>query len=188
VTVGEGHGIEELLGAGLEPARLLLGSMPDLALVIDREGRILYVNREVPGQELVGTSLFQHDLGADAEARMRAALHQVFTQGKPMSYEVESGEEGDTVWYVSRWSPIERDGDVVAGLIVASDVTRQVMLERLDMSGQDVILDSAAEGILGIDAGGRVTFANAAATDLLGISQAELRGRNIHDVVHAGAG
>jgi diguanylate cyclase (GGDEF)-like protein/PAS domain S-box-containing protein len=188
VTVGEGHGIEELLGASLEPARLLLGSMPDLAIVIDREGRILYVNREVPGQELIGTSLFQHDLGADAEARMRAALHQVFTQGKPMSYEVESGEEGERVWYVSRWSPIERDGDVVAGLIVASDITRQVMLERLDMSGQDVILDSAAEGILGIDGRGQVTFANAAAADLLGVSQVELRGRNIHDVVHAGHG
>ena len=186
MTVGEGHGIEELLGAGLEPARLLLGSMPDLALVIDREGHILYVNREVPGQHLVGTSLFDHDLGADAEARMRAALHQVFTQGKPMSYEVESGEADDKVWYVSRWSPIERGGDVVAGLIVASDITRQVMLERLDMSGQDVILDSAAEGILGLDDYGRITFANAAAADMLGISQAELRGQNIHDVVHVG--
>ncbi len=188
MKVGEGHGIEELLGASLEPARLLLGSMPDLALVIDREGRILYVNRETPGQHLVGTSLFDHDLGADAEARMRAALHQVFTQGKPMSYEVESGEEDEKVWYVSRWSPIERDGDVVAGLIVASDITRRVMLERLDMPGQDVILDSAAEGILGLDDKGCVTFANVAAADLLGLSQTELRGRNIHDVVHAGEG
>jgi diguanylate cyclase (GGDEF)-like protein/PAS domain S-box-containing protein len=144
------------------------------------------VNREAPGQHLVGTSLFDHDLGADAEARMRAALHQVFTQGKPMSYEVEAGEADEKVWYVSRWSPIERHGEVVAGLIVASDITRRVMLERLDMSEQDVILDSAAEGILGLDTEGRITFANVAAADMLGISQAELRGRNIHDVVHAG--
>ena len=138
--------------------------MPDLALVIDRDGRILYANREAPGQHLVGTSLFDHDLGAEAEARMRAALHQVFTPGKPMSYEVEStGADDETVWYVSRWSPIEREGEVVAGLIVASDITRRVMLERLDMAEQDVILDSAAEGILGLDDEGSVTFANAAA-------------------------
>jgi diguanylate cyclase (GGDEF)-like protein/PAS domain S-box-containing protein len=160
--------------------------MPDLALVIDRDGHILYVNREAPGQHLVGTSLFDHDLGAEAEARMRAALHQVFTQGKPMSYEVDAGEADEKVWYVSRWSPIERHGEVVAGLIVASDITRRVMLERLDLSEQDVILDSAAEGILGLDADGRITFANVAAADMLGISQAELRSRNIHDVVHVG--
>ena len=69
----------------LEPAQLLLGSMPDVAMVIDRDGRILYTNREAPGEPLVGTSLFDHDLGAEAEARMRAALHQVFNGGKPMS-------------------------------------------------------------------------------------------------------
>ena len=132
---------------------------------------------------------------------MRAALHQVFVAGKPMSYEVEAtgAEEDDTVWYVSRWSPIERDGEVVAGLVVASDITRRVMLERLDITErqaaeekldeasrrQDVILDSAAEGILGLDDEGCVTFANAAAADLLGARPEDLRGLNIHDVVHA---
>ena len=118
-----------------------------------------------------------------------------------MSYEVEAtgAEEDDTVWYVSRWSPIERDGEVVAGLVVASDITRRVMLERLDITErqaaketpdeasqrQDVILDSAAEGILGLDDEGRVTFANAAAADLLGARAEDIRGLNIHDVVHA---
>jgi hypothetical protein len=110
------------------------------------------MNREVPGQELVGTTLFDHNLGPEAEARMRAALHQVFVAGKPMSYEVEAAgaEEDDTVWYVSRWSPIERDGEVVAGLVVASDITRRVMLERLDMSESQVTeetLDEASWGV-----------------------------------------
>ena len=48
-------------------------------------------------------------------------------------------DEDDTVWYVSRWSPIEREGEVVAALVVASDITRRVMLERLDL---DVEQDS----------------------------------------------
>ena len=189
VTVDEGHGIEELLGAGLEPAQLLLGSMPDVAIVIDRDGRILYTNREVPGQKMVGSSLFDHNLGAEAEARMRAALHQVFTVGKPFSYEVESTghEASDTVWYVSRWSPIEREGEVVASLIVASDITRRIMLERLDMAEQETILAAAAEGILGLDSEGNVTFANTAARDLLGAPEGGLRGRNIHDLVHSEA-
>ena len=162
--------------------------MPDVAIVVDRDGRILYTNREVPGQPLVGTSLFQHNLGAEAEARMRAAMHQVFTVGKPMSYEVESTgqDEDETVWYVSRWSPIERQGEVVAALIVASDITRRRMLERLDLIEQDTILDSAAEGILRLDEAGNVAFANAAAHDLLGVPEGGIRGHNIHEVVHSG--
>ena len=81
--------------------------MPDVAIVVDRDGRILYTNREVPGQPLVGTSLFDHDLGAEAEARMRAALHQVFTVGKPMSYEVESTGQDERARLVRQ--PLEPD-------------------------------------------------------------------------------
>ena len=188
MTVSEGQGIEELLGAGLESVDLLLGSMPDVAVLVDRDGRILYTNRELPGQQMTGTSLFDHDLGAEAEARMRAALHQVFTAGKPFSYEVESPgpESGEPGWYLSRWSPITRDDEVVAGLILTSDITRRVLRERGDVAGRkDVILEAAAEGILGLDGDGQVTFVNAAAAELLGATQAELRGRHIHDVVHA---
>ena len=141
----------DFLGAGVESARLLLGRMPDVAVIVDRDGRILYTNREPPGEDLTGTSVFDHDLGGGAEARMRAALHQVFSVGKPISYEVETKdpEDGGSIWYVSRWSPIEHDGQVVAGLVVSSDITRRVTLERADW--QEVILESAAEGIVGLE-------------------------------------
>jgi diguanylate cyclase (GGDEF)-like protein/PAS domain S-box-containing protein len=84
---------------------------------------------------------------------------------------------------VSRWSPIEREGEVVAALIVSSDITRRITLERADW--QQVILESAAEGILGLDSEGCVSFANSAAGELLGADQAELGGRSIHDLVHS---
>lgn len=45
------------------------------------------------------------------------------------------------------------------------------------------ILDGAGEGIVGLDALGRVTFANPAAAGLLGRSVGELAGRRFHDVV-----
>ena len=151
--------------------------MADVALVVDRDGRILYANRELPGQPMVGTTVFEHDLGAEAEARMRAALHQVFAAAKPISYEVE-GDESTS--YLSRWSPIEREGEVVAALVVASDIPSRA---RRD-DWQDVILESAAEGILGLNREGMVTFANAAVAELLGALHHELRGRNVHDLVH----
>jgi PAS domain S-box-containing protein len=151
--------------------------MADLALVVDHDGRILYTNRELPGEPMVGTTVFEHNMGAEAEARMRAALHQVFTASKPVSYEVEGDE---STAYLSRWSPIEHEGRVVAALIVASDIQRRAARD----DWQDVILESAAEGILGLNREGAVTFANAAVAELLGAVHAELRGRNVHDLVH----
>ncbi len=46
------------------------------------------------------------------------------------------------------------------------------------------LLDSAGEGIWGVDLGGRCTFINRAACAALGFDPAELVGRNMHDMVH----
>ena len=297
-----------ILGDATESAELIVGSMPDIALLVDEEARILYTNRELPNAPTIGTTLFDHGLGTEAESRMRGALSRVFGAGEPVSYEVESRDVagGGTAWYLSRWSPVVRDDRVVAALVVASDITRRVKLERdlermshvgswewntatgevtwsdelyaicgvdrdtfepsfesflelihpedrdfvamvaqrsathgepfsideriirpdgeervllsnarvdwaedgtarvagicLDITErkqaerrlehvsrqQEVILESAAEGILGLDAEGLVTFANPAACELLGRDVGWLQGEPIHDLVHAG--
>ncbi len=48
----------------------------------------------------------------------------------------------------------------------------------------EMILDSAGEGICGLDASGVVTFANPAAARLLGCDREELLGSLFHDIVH----
>ena len=48
----------------------------------------------------------------------------------------------------------------------------------------EMILDSAGEGICGLDAAGIVTFANPAAAGLLGCPREEFLGSRFHDVVH----
>jgi PAS domain S-box-containing protein len=49
---------------------------------------------------------------------------------------------------------------------------------------QEVLLDSVADGICGLDSQGKVTFANAAATRLLGTPADALIGRPVHDILH----
>jgi diguanylate cyclase (GGDEF)-like protein/PAS domain S-box-containing protein len=181
-VTGDGGGIEDVLGAARESVGLLLGGMADIALVLDRHGRILYTNREPPGEPMIGTTVFEHNLGTEAEVRMRAGLHQVFNARKPIAYEVEvPGGDVDT-WYLSRWSPIERKGEVIAALVLASDVTLRAASARGEW--QQMILESAAEGILGLNRSGSVTFANSAVAGLLGAARDELRGHNVHDLVH----
>lgn len=48
-----------------------------------------------------------------------------------------------------------------------------------------LILESAGEGILGVDLQGNTTFINTSATRILGYSQDEILGKSIHDLIHS---
>jgi len=56
-------------------------------------------------------------------------------------------------------------------------------LAQLEQQHQ-LILDAAGEGVYGLDRDGRITFSNAAATDILGWKLEDVRGRRSHDVHH----
>jgi len=56
-------------------------------------------------------------------------------------------------------------------------------LARLQVQHQ-LILDSAGEGIYGLDQDGRIRFSNAAATEILGWKLDDVLGQNAHDVHH----
>jgi len=56
-------------------------------------------------------------------------------------------------------------------------------LSKLEIHHQ-LILDSAGEGVYGLDAEGRVTFSNAAATETLGWKLEDVLGQRSHDVHH----
>ena len=81
----------------------------------------------------------------------------------------------------------DQAGRVQSYVAVASDISsikrNQEELNRL-LHHNQTILDSAGEGILGIGARGEVIFVNPAAQAMLGWSQAELIGRNAHQMVH----
>ncbi|HLE96055.1 MAG TPA: ATP-binding protein, partial [Candidatus Thermoplasmatota archaeon] len=69
----------------------------------------------------------------------------------------------------------------VLGLSAANIVTWRV-LERT-RARADVVLDSAGEGIFGVDAPGRVTFANPAAASLAGARPSDLVGLRARDLL-----
>ncbi|MGA7341210.1 MAG: ATP-binding protein [Terracidiphilus sp.] len=52
---------------------------------------------------------------------------------------------------------------------------------------QEILLNSVADGICGLDPGGLVSFANPAAANLLGADPASLTGKPIHDLLHGSA-
>jgi len=52
---------------------------------------------------------------------------------------------------------------------------------------QEILLDSVADGICGVDRRGLISFANPAAARLLGADAASLTGRPVHDLLHGSA-
>ncbi len=60
----------------------------------------------------------------------------------------------------------------------------QALHDRQRTQHWQALLDSAGEGIWGVDLDGRCTFINQMALRLLGFSSSELIGRNMHSLVH----
>lgn len=82
----------------------------------------------------------------------------------------------------------QRDIDTIADLgeLAAREIALRAeahAIER-DRARLNAILDNSGEGILGIDLGGRVTFANRAAEQLLGQPAQDLLGQDAHTLLH----
>jgi PAS domain S-box-containing protein len=88
-----------------------------------------------------------------------------------------------------------RDGDLSArtGLQGGHDELSQLIASFDDMASSlerltarhDIILESAGEGIMGVDLNGVTTFANSAATRMLGYEPGELIGVPHHPTIHS---
>ena len=88
----------------------------------------------------------------------------------------------------SRGEAILGEEEEVIGLRgIAQDVTERVEAERelrrTHMQLQ-LIVDSAADGVYGLDLQGHTTFVNSAAVNLTGWSAEEMLGRSQHDLIH----
>ncbi|MGH2944458.1 MAG: sensor domain-containing phosphodiesterase, partial [Solirubrobacteraceae bacterium] len=75
-----------------------------------------------------------------------------------------------------------RSGAALVGIgFIVLDVTEQRQAEGL----RSVIMQTIVDGLLAVDHDGRLTCMNAAAEQMLGWTECELRGRHVHDVIHA---
>jgi len=104
----------------------LLAAIPEVVVVVDLEGTILYVNRVEAGYER------EQVLGVNAGAIMlpesgaifRSALEAIRTTGEADDYEVKAlSPTGETQWYQSRMIALREDDEVVGAVILATNVT-----------------------------------------------------------------
>jgi PAS domain S-box-containing protein len=107
--------------------RSILETAPDSIMMVDRAGKILFINRArapLVTSEVVGRSCYDF-VPAESHHRVAAALDRVFTQRMLDEYEVRSAPtpDGEWRWYAVRAGPMIEGGKVVAATLCATDVT-----------------------------------------------------------------
>ena len=120
--------------------------------------------------------------------RVERAFRAALESGKPFELDhrilVDGG--GERVVHARGEAVVDGDGGVMMMRGTVQDVTEAGYAERETQrlaAELRLLLESAAEGIWGIDLHGSFTFVNRAAAEMLGWEPAELVGRNAHELV-----
>ena len=142
-----------------------------------------YTARDVIGRHI---SLL---IPADRQVEEAEILARILQGERVPPFEtVRLKKDGSPVQISLTVSPIvDESGQVIGASKIARDITERKRVEQTLHElrrHNELILESAGDGIYGIDRQGHSTFVNPAAARLLGWTAEELRGASMHEVLH----
>jgi PAS domain S-box-containing protein len=168
--------------------RSLLKSVPDIILMVDREGKILYINRTVPGYTVKGTTgkpVYDY-MPPEYQKLSEEAIEEVFTTGKTVTFELYAfGPKGVLSWYSTRLGPIKRGGKVVAVAQVSTDITERKEAEtarRESDARERALLNASTESAFLGSIDFTILAANKTGAQRLGRTVEEIIGTRIDDL------
>ncbi|MEG3618207.1 transporter substrate-binding domain-containing protein [Magnetovibrio sp. PR-2] len=115
-----------------------------------------------------------------------------YRHGQLNTYEVEYRavtKSGDIRWMTSKGATVDYADDGTPTRMVGTvmDITDRKLAEEAIREAEEhnrLILESAGEGVFGLDVDGTTTFVNRAACQMLGFSPEDLIGQSIHTLIH----
>ncbi|MHC4865515.1 MAG: sensor histidine kinase [Planctomycetota bacterium] len=169
--------------------RSLVESAPDIILMVDRDGRILFINRTVSSfavEQTIGSSVYEY-IPAEYHDLTRKSLEKVFETGDIVSFETQAaGPDGSICWYATRLGPIKHAGRVVAVTQISTDITDHKKAEEALRESEErykALFDGAAEGLLVADIETKkFAYVNAAVCKMLGYTENELKQMGVSDI------
>jgi two-component system, cell cycle sensor histidine kinase and response regulator CckA len=124
---------EAALRESEERMRGIFEATGEYILVLDREHRIIDINRTVPDlnkDDVIGSPVHNF-LPAGDRARVAKTLNEVFETGEQRRYTtVYTDEDGNQAKFTSLASPIDRSGEVVSIVVSSRDITEWILLEE----------------------------------------------------------
>ncbi len=189
MDISERHKAEAALRESETKWRSLVENIPDIIFAVDAEGKILSVDRTIPGLTKEG------GIGKDIYAKvapqhqepLKKAVASVFATGHPESLEVLAmGPDGpETAWYQTRIVPLVREGRIEYLEFINTDITeRKKAQEALQQSEENYrsLVESAGEAIFTVNRDGEYLFVNSVASTRLGLKPGEIVGRSISEL------
>jgi two-component system, OmpR family, sensor histidine kinase VicK len=171
--------------------QLIEGSL-GMVCTHDLRGNLLTINThgaETIGrtiEEMIGHNLVEF-IAPEKQAALPGYLKKIGDTGEAQGMLHLSHADGEVraVAYRNKLIVVPGRAPYVLGFGV--DISEQVRAEgrlRTLTRQSDSILASVGDGIYGIDLEGKVTFVNAAATQMLGYKQEEMLGHVMHNLIH----
>jgi PAS domain S-box-containing protein len=112
--------------------RAFTETSPDHIMMLDREGRIQFLNHSLPGiaqEEAIGTLAYRY-LPEAFQPVMRDCCDQVFHSRQPHSFQTQfRGEYGQILYFDSMVAPVCTDGEVTAVVVSARNITERKRIE-----------------------------------------------------------
>lgn len=168
------------------PVRLreVLENLPALVLVLDRKGRIRYVNHDSLGagsQVLLGSHGLRH-VAPEFRESCRRAFRSALACQQVQVFEIRDVRGR---WWETRLVPVVRDRELAAIGICADVTARKEAEETLRESEQKLrtISNAALDAVVMMDPQGNVAHWNPAAERMFGYAQEEIVGRNLHQLL-----
>ncbi|MEY2689862.1 MAG: hypothetical protein RL375_4061 [Pseudomonadota bacterium] len=209
--VTEWRRVTDMLHQREQYQRALLDNFPFMVWLKDEQSRFLAVNEafaKVFGWPSAESLIGRSDLDiapAELAERYRADDQAVLLSGRPKHVEELIETAGRRTWFETYKSPVSMDGRIIGTVGFGRDITERKQSEA-ELEGhrrhlQDLveqrssellatearatrILDSAADGLYGVDSHSRITFINAAACRMLGYTPEQVMGLSAHELFH----
>ena len=183
--VTERKAAELALADSRERLQVLLDTSP-IAVALSSEGTLHFANPRF-------MDLFDIRIGEGTERLYAAPSYRKKIVDLLNHQEVVSdleiqmiGNDGKVRDFLGTYLRTEHEGK--PGLLCwLVDITRMKAIGNALTEAEErsrLLLESAGEGIFGVDTSGRMTFANPAALRLLGYREEELLGRKVHSLIH----
>ncbi len=186
---------EEALHKESEFISAVINTAGSLVIVVDREGRIIRFNRaceQLSGytfDEVKGKNFMDFLLTPEERQGVKGVFEKICAGQFPNIYEnlwvTKDGKKRLIAW--SNSALLNAKGKVEYAIGTGVDITerRQTEQETQRVSRQmQLLLESAGEGIYGVDTQGLCTFINRAAVEMFGYTREQALGQDMHRLVH----